>query len=227
MKKFMMLIFILVMALSLAACGGGSEGGDGKTLDAEKVIEENVDFDSFSVDAVEYFLKKAVNMELSAIEPDWEYTIKDYGAYADDPSNAYGHAAICFTKPEGELSDEEYDVWRKKVFDATAAASQDGHNIVGWEFAGDGKEATDEVSLEDTSGGWGFRYNDTFMVVYVSMDYDTEKDSATAGRLYYDGVEADIAVGLQKSFDETMEDAEQYLEENEDEVKDALEDYLE
>ena len=216
MKKILVVVFVLIMAFSLTACGGGS--GDGGS--AKK------DFDSFSIEAVEYYFDELFGMEISDLEPEWEYTIGEYGAYADSPSLSTGHAAIYFTKAEGELSDEEYEVWLKKVFDATAAISQDGHNIIGWEFVGEGEAATDEVKLEDASSGWGFRYDDTFMIVYTSMDYDTDKESATPGRLYYDGVEVDIGVGLQKSFDETWDDMEQYMEENEDEIKDAVDDYL-
>ena len=60
------------------------------------------------------------------------------------------------------------------------------------------------------------------MVVYVSDIYDNDKESQYDRMFYYYGVKFDIGMGLQKSFDDTLNDAESALEEYEDEIKDAL-----
>ena len=60
------------------------------------------------------------------------------------------------------------------------------------------------------------------MAVYVSDIYDNDKESEFDRLFYYYGVKFDIGVGLQKSFDDTLNDMEQALEENEDEIKEAL-----
>ena len=60
------------------------------------------------------------------------------------------------------------------------------------------------------------------MAVYVSDIYDNDKDSEFNRIFYYYGVKFDIGVGLQKSFDEVLDDMEDALEENEEEIKDAL-----
>ena len=74
--------------------------------------------------------------------------------------------------------------------------------------------------------GWAFRKNDKIYVVYISDEYDKDKDSELGKLFYYTGAQVDIAVGLQKSMSDTMDEAEKYISENEDEIKDALNDYL-
>ena len=244
MKKFLAILLVAMMLFGLASCGDKDNSGKETTtnsgseekIDAQDVVEKALDdaeeHESFSQGAVEYYLKKTVGMKLDELEPDWDWKLKSkYSAYADDPASGYGHAVITFTKAEGEVTKDEYSDWYKKVFDATAEASQDGYNIRGYEFAGDGEDALAEVSLEEAiSGwlmkGWAFRVNNKIYVVYVSDEYDNDKDSEIGSLLYYDGAQVDIGVGLQKSMSDTMDEAEKYMEENQDEIEKALEDYL-
>ncbi len=123
-----------------------------------------------------------------------------------------------------------FSAWAKKVFDATAAASDTGYNTIGWEFAGEGEEGTAQTTFEDAVGsgfmkGWGFVKDGRNMVVYLDEPYDTDKDSAIGRELYYYGVEVDIAYGMEKSLDETWQDMEDALDEYGDEIQDALDDY--
>ncbi len=241
MKKLLALFLAAMMLLSFAACGekddtDKTKANNDKKIDAQDVVEKELEkaeeFESFSVDAVEYYLKNAVDIKLSDLEPDWDWKLKsNYSAYADDPASGSGHAVITFTKEDGEVTDDEFDAWYKKVFEATAKASQDGHNIRGYEFAGDGEDALGEVTLEEALDswlmkGWAFRKNDKIYVVYVSNEYDNNKDSQLGKLFYYDGAKIDIAVGLQKSLSDTMDEAEKYMAENEDAIKDALNDYF-
>ena len=241
MKKLLALLLAAVLIFSFAACGGKDDpektkADNDEKIDAQDVIDKELEkaeeFESFSVEAVEHYLKKAVDIKLSDIEPDWEWKLEsDYSAYADDPASGTGHAVITFTKAEGEVTDDEFDAWYKKVFDATAKASDDGYNIRGYEFAGDGEDALGEVTLEEATGGWlmkgwGFRVDGKNYVVYVSDEYDNNKDSELGKLFYYDGAKVDIGAGLQKSFDDTMDEAESYMAENEDEIRDAINDYL-
>ena len=245
MKKLLAILLAVSMLFVFASCGDKTNGGDettaptnenGEKINAEdivsKVLEEAEEHESFSQGAVEYYLKMAVGIKFDDIKPDWEWKLKsDYSAYADDPASGYGHAVITFTKAEGEITDEEFDAWYKKVFDATAKASQDGYNIRGYEFAGDGEDALGEVTLDEALDswlmkGWAFRVDGKIYVVYVSDEYDNDKDSELGKLFYYDGAKVDIGAGLQKSMSDTMDEAESYLAENEDAIKDALNDYL-
>ena len=242
-KKRFAMFLAAMMLLSLTACGGGGEPAPAANDPApasepriaaedviEKAMEETEEFESFSVEAVEHYLN-AYGVDLSELEPKWEWELKSkYSTYADDPSDGYGHAVALYSSVGRELTDEEIDDYFAQVFDATAAVSDDGYNIIGYEFVGEGEEATAQVTLEEALDswmpGWGFRYNGKFMVVYVSSEYDNDKDSELDRLFYYNGVQFDIGVGLQKSFDDTWAEMEEYFEENEDEIKQALEDYV-
>ncbi len=240
MKKFLSLLLAVLMLFLLAACGDkdGAEttqnGEKDATINAQdaaqEALEEAQEHESFSQGAVDYFLRKTVGFDLSAVEPDFQWKLKsNYSAYGDDPSTGSGHAVINFTKAEGEITDEEYDKWFKKVFDATAKASDDGYNIKGYEFA-DAEKALNETTLEESLKGflqgWAFRVDGKNYVVYVSREYDNNKDSELGKLFYYDGAKVDIGVGLQKSLSSTLDEAESYLSENEDEVKEAISNFF-
>lgn len=230
MKKIFVILLTMMMVFSLAACGG-DEGDSGKinAEDAAKDIMDNAEeLDSFSEAAVEYYLK-AYDISYEELKPDWEYTVGSKSAYADNPDNGSGHAVVIFKTPDGELTDEQMDEYFEQVFNVTAAASDDGYNIIGHEFVGDGENPADETTLEDAMSGflqgWCFRKDGKNMAVYVSNTYDNDKESELDRIFYYNGVKFDIGVGLQKSFDETLSDMEDALEEHEDEIKDALSEY--
>ncbi len=226
MKKIFALLLAIMMVFSLTACG---EQGDGEKVNAEDVAKDIIDkaeeLDSFSEAAVEHYLK-AYNISYEELKPDWEYNVGEKSAYADDPNSSFGHAVVIFKKPDGELTDEQIQTYYEQVFRVTAAASDDGYNIIGHEFVGEGEnpaaETTLEKALDGFLQGWGFRKDGKNMVVYVSSTYDNDKDSELDRLFYYNGVKFDIGVGLQKSFDDTLSDAEDALEEYEDEIKDAL-----
>jgi len=224
-KKCSALLLALMLVLSLAACGGGEEENAQGVVD--KALEKAEELDSFSEAAVEHYLK-AYGISYGELKPVWDYEVGEKGAYADDPASGSGHAVVVFKKPDGELSDEQIREYYEQVFRVTAAVSDDGYNIIGHEFVGDGEDPAGETTLEDAlSGwipGWGFRKDGKNMAVYVSEIYDNDKESEFDRLFYYYGVKFDIGVGLQKSFDETWEDMEDAFEEHEDEIKDALED---
>ena len=111
-----------MMQLSLTTCGGGGEPAPAANDPApasepriaaedviEKAMEEAEEFESFSVEAVEHYLK-AYGMDLSELEPKWEWELKSkYSTYADDPSDGYGHAVVLYSSVGRELTDEEID----------------------------------------------------------------------------------------------------------------------
>lgn len=239
-KKLFIFLISLIMVFTLVACDSSEvpEGTPDNTENGEKIdargivdnaLEQAEEFDSFSVEAVQHYLK-AYGIELSDLEPEWEWSIASkYSAYADDPASGYGHAVIKFNLTDGELTDEQINDYYAAVFAATAAASDDGHNIIGYEFAGEDEDPLAETTLENALDGWiqgwGFRRDGKCMVVYVSSDYDNDKESELDRLFYYNAVQFDIGVGLQKNFDDTWDEMENYLAENEDAIKDALEDY--
>lgn len=254
MKRIMTIILVVLLAFSLSACKAGNDNAtedkngktqseenaateDGDKIDVEDVIEKAVmeaaASDSFSEAAAAAFMKQVCGVEVSSITPDWEHVIDDSTMknFGDDPSTAYGHATLCFQKPNGELTKEEYDSWAKKVFAATAAASDDGYNIIGFEFVAEGEDAMGQADIQkilDNSfmPGWSFRKGDMLRSVYIAEEYDMEKESGIGRDLYYNAVFIDMGVGLQKSFEESMEEAEKYFGEHEDEINAFMEGYM-
>ena len=225
MKKLLAILLAALMLLSLAACGeqgdGGKSNNDGEKTNAEDiakdVLDEAEELDSFSEAAVEHYLK-AYGISYEELKPTWEYAVSEKGAYADDPAGGSGHAVVVFKTPDSsELTDEQIRTYYEQVFNVTAAASDDGYNIIGHEFVGDGENAADEVTLDDALNGflkgWCFRKDGKSMAVYVSDIYDNDKDSEFDRIFYYYGVKFDIGVGLQKSFDDTLDDMEDALDE--------------
>ncbi len=233
MKKSLALLLAVMMLLSLTACGADKAGDDTGSKDIHSsngTQDSKKDLEPFSIEAVEHYLK-TYGIALEDLEPEWEWELgSKYSAYADDPTSGYGHAAVNFTYKNGELTDDQIRDYFAAVFDATASASDDGYNIIGFEFVGDGENALDKVTLDDALDswipGWGFRSGGKLMAVYVDSKYDKDKDSQLGRIFYYNGVGFDIGVGLQKSFDDTLGDMEDALKDNEDEIRDALSDAL-
>ena len=205
MKKFA-LLFALMMVFSLVACDlgntedpnkdnpGVSQSGENND---DKGGDENKEIEPYSMAAFERVLK-AVNLELSNIEPGFEWKLKsDYHVYGEDPTARLFKGNLCMTKENGEVTDDEYRAWVEKLFAATAAASDDGYNIVGGYFDSEGEDPEAQVTLEKAMTdfvnigevqGWAFRVGEETISVYPSREYDNSKDSEIGAQFYYYGV---------------------------------------
>ena len=143
MKKILTIILASLMILTLAACTAkpGENVDPGKM--SEKAQEDYEDsLETFSPEAAEYYLEKATGIKAADIEPDWEWEF----ASKYDTLGQSGRGLFRFTRKDAELTDEEIDAYFKKVFDKTASISQDGYNIIGYEFVGEGENALDASS---------------------------------------------------------------------------------
>ncbi len=254
MKKRAILAMVLVLLLAFTACGakeavqgalkdaldgstapaGDNDGGDAAGLgDAvQDMVDDAIAHNAFSLAAAANFWKVCAGLEVDAAAPDWDWVVDEekMTTYGDTTDSSYGHASIAFEKAGGgEVSEEEYRAWAQKLFNATAAASDDGHNIIGWEFVGEGEDGFGEVSFDRAFDswmpGWGFMVNGRNMVVYLDEKYDTDKESTIGRALYNYAVAADICYGMQASMDDLWGEMEDVLDEYEDEIKDALDDY--
>ena len=198
MKKLFTLLLAFAMMLSLAACGENTDAPSDKENPAASQTGENnggsekKEIETYSVEAVERYVK-SLNLDVSKIAPDFKYEIKEKHAYGEDPENWNAQAIVVFTKDGGELTNEEYDAWLSKVFAATAAASQDGYNVVGNSTTDNDTASTTQTTLEEAVDQlvphWGFRVGDHVYIVYVSREYsDKDRESEIGNLFYYDGV---------------------------------------
>ncbi len=206
MKKLLALILALMMMFALAACGnndtpdpdkddpGISQSGENNDDENDN---ENKEIEPYSMAAYERFLS-ALNLEVSDIEPDFKWKLDgERHVFAEDPAAAFHQGIIIMTKEEGEMSEDEYNDWIQKVFDATAAASDDGYNVVGTNFCGDGENPEDQVDLEaaldNLVKGWGFRIGGKIYSVYIYREENKDKESGLGYHSYYDGVQLQIS----------------------------------
>jgi hypothetical protein len=252
MKKIgIVVVLVVVLVFALTACGGktplggigdilgGSASGSADTAEdkidlskaADELVSDAIEGDAFTEKAAAQALKMK-GVDESAIVPDWDWTIDESKmmAYGDT-----SHGTIAFTRKSGETTEEEYTAWLKKVFDATVAVSDDGHNIQGFSWGdGDVEKTWDEfIGSESMIQTWSYKYKGEIMDVYVEQVEDPDQDSEylqdESGQWYWIyhniGVSVDIATGLQKSWDESMADLEQAFEEHGDEIEEALKEY--
>jgi hypothetical protein len=207
------------------------------------LIEEAFSGNAFSEAAAAAAIKKLGGVEESAITPDWAYKIDEASMKNYGDSGSYGHGSLCFIAEDGELSDEEYLAWAKKVYAATAKISDDGKNINGYNTGGEDAEPNGERSFDEAMGigsdawiimqGWCYRYNGTYLWVSIEQVTNPDKESEfitnADGKMeliyYYSAASIDISEGLQKSFDDMWSDLEKAFEEHGDEIEDALKDF--
>ena len=195
MKKLFALLLVLLMVFVLAACGASTDEPSDKDNPAASHSDknsENKEIEAYSMEAAERYIK-SLNLDVNQIAPDFQYQVKDKHAYGEDPENWNAQAMILFTKDGAEVTDDEYDAWLRKVFAATAAASDDGYNVVGNSTTDNDTASTTQTTLEDAINQlvphWGFRVGEQVYIVYVSKEYsDTDKESEIGNLFYYDGV---------------------------------------
>lgn len=211
---------------------GDNADGEKINLDevAENMLAEAEELDSFSTEAADAAMKSLGGLGLEEVKPDFAYILDDdtKGNYGDNSS--YGHASFFFIKDGGDVTSEEYQTWLKKVYDATAAVSDDKRNIQGYGFGeGDVEKSFEDVIASDFMQVWSYKYNGTIMDVYPSTEFgsftvseDKVYGSDDSGDI---GVKIDITVGMQKTWDEYEDDIEEAFDEYGDEIKEALEDY--
>jgi len=249
MKRIAILVLVIVTVAAMSSCGkiggggaaqsdgGGTTSGDEGNIDltdeANEMISDAIEDNAFSEAAAAQAIKNVGGIDEKDILPDWAYTIDEstMANYGDR-----SHGSLYFIAEDGDMSDDEYYAWAKKVYDATAKISPIG-NVYG--FEGNSETPDAPLSFEEAMGigsdawiilaGWSYKYNDQYVHVYVDREMDSEAmDEANANitsmddyKTIYKGATVDIAQGMQMSWDDAMA----YLEEHSDEIEAALEDY--
>ena len=221
-----------------AGCGnkGGkkSDNKDGK-VDIEKVADKMVqkafEGEKYSKEAAEYYFLKNEGIKFKDLAPDYKLDESSkYTFYGDE------HDALAnFKIQEGDTYTKEQHIENvRRIYAVTKKAADNGINVYGFEDKSDREEALSEKDLEkmieDNNGttifgieiyvgsyGWSFLKDGVLHRCEISL---LEKNDTKLG------YSVKMYKGLQKSFDDTLKDAEKALEDPEvqKQVEKALKD---
>lgn len=230
MKRFTL---ILMCAAGIVLCAGcGNNGGnksdkndrnDGK-VDIEKVAknleQKAFEGENYSKEAAEYYFKKNEGIKLSDLAPDYKLNETSKYTYYGDERDALANFKI---QDDDTYTKEQHENNVRRIYAVTKKAADNGINVYGFEDKSDKDEAMSEKDLEqmikDNAGtkvfgieiyvgsyGWSFLKDGELHRCEISL---LEKNDVKLG------YSVKMYKGLQKSFDETMEEAEKALEDPE------------
>ena len=238
MKKFALILMCVAGLVLCAGCGnkGGKKanGKEGK-VDIEKVadklMKEAFEGDKYSKEAAEYYFKKNEGIKLSDLAPDYKLNETSKYTYYGDERDALANFKI----QDGDTyTKEQHEANVRRIYALTKKVADNGINVFGFEEKSDKAEAMAEKDLEqmmkDNAGtkifgveiyigsyGWSFLKDGSLHRCEISL---LEKDDVKLG------YSVKMYKGLQKSLNETMEEAEKALEDPEvqKQLKKALKD---
>lgn len=221
MKKIYLALVCMAGFTLMTACGGKSENKGGEAANAENTEQEADDKADDSVDVTEVVwfnktLEDTYGFNVNDIAPSFECASKSakggnlfYGE--KNGSKAVAH----FMKSDyTDVTQEEFNEFATKLYNLTKSISQDGKNVKGFVDGETLDEALQEVPIEKCIGkneynvdiiwtNWEFRKGDIFYRV------DLSKGSSGDDPEYIDFT---IDKSLQKSLNETAEEADKALE---------------
>ena len=205
MRKVLMTLLCIA---AITACGpkGGKKAAAGNEGEGEGNLEkvaENIAKDTFNgekntAEAASFWFKKRFNIPIADVTPDFEYG-KETGKYdflGEEMSASY----VTFVAKDSTLHRDDLIAYVKKVYAATAKAA-DGGNIYGFHMDG-----TRGIELYTGSYSWNVIKDGTYYMVDVKQleKRKNGEDKPFAARTI-------IGQGLQKSMQETMDEAEKAL----------------
>lgn len=228
MRKLFIILTLAASVLALAACGGKGTKKSEKTDDgkvdlekvAEKMVKEAFEGDKYSKEAAEYYFKKNEGIKLADLAPEYKLDESSKYTYYGDERDVLANFKI----QEGDTYTKEQHIENvRRIYAVTRKAADNGINVYGFEDKSDKDEAMAEKDLEqmiqDNMGstilgielyignyGWSFLKDGVLHRCEVSL---LEKDDVKKG------YSVKMYKGLQKSFDDTMKDAEEALKDPE------------
>lgn len=238
MKKTVLAI-MCVAALALCACGnqGGNKAAkndDGKVdLDkvAEKMIQQAFEGEKYSKEAAEYYFLKNEGIKLADLAPDYPLNETSKYTYYGDERDVLANFKI---QDGGSYTKEQHIENVRRIYAITKKVADNGINVYGFEEKSAREEAYAEKDLEqmikDNMGttifgveiyvgnyGWSFVKDGALHRCEINLLEKNDEKLGYSVKMYK---------GLQKSFDETLEEAEKALEDPEvqKQVKKALQD---
>lgn len=222
----------------VASCGNNgnkkSENKDDKVdieKVADKVLQDAFEGEKYSKEAAEYYFRKNEGIKLSDLAPDYKLNETSKYTYYGDEHDVLANFKI----QDGDTYTKEQHIENvRRIYAVTKKVADNGINVYGFEDKSDKAEALSEKDLEkmiqDNNGttilgieiylgsyGWSFLKDGVLHRCEISL---LEKDDTKLG------YSVKMYKGLQKSLDETIEEAEKALEDPEvqKQVKKALQD---
>ena len=233
MKKLYILFISVACVLLMTACGGGNtENKENKITmeDVEKLVETGV-FGERTKDATQSAFK-CIGLSFDKISPDFEYLDEDsLKAFRGVVYKGNYEGSAVFIKSDmTDTSIDELKAYVGKIYALTQEIADENKVIYGFETKSKAEEALAEWSLDEilaqkgflglprTSYDWAFKRDGKIMRMNVELLSENKK--------YPKRLEIHFYGALQKSFDETMKDAEKAMEDPEVQkaIKDALKD---
>ena len=230
MKRLSLIIMCVAGIVLFAGCGNNSGNKSGKSndndgkVDIEKVAknleQKAFEGESYSKEAAEYYFKKNEGIKLSDLAPDYELNETSKYTYYGDERDVLANFKIA---DGGSYTKEQHENNVRRIYAITKKAADNGINVYGFEDKSDKDEAMAEKDLEqmikDNAGtsifgveiyvgsyGWSFLKGGELHRCEIEL---LEKNDVKLG------YSVKMYKGLQKSFDETMKDAEKALEDPE------------
>ena len=210
-----------------AGCGNkGGKKSDGKDdkVDVEKVadkmIQKAFEGEKYSKEAAEYYFLKNEGIKLSDLAPDYKLNETSKYTYYGDERDVLANFKI----QDGDSYTKEQHIENvRRIYAITKKVADNGINVYGFEDKSDKDEALSEKDLEqmikDNNGtsifgieiyvgsyGWSFLKDGVLHRCEISL---LEKDDTKLG------YSVKMYKGLQKSFDETLKEAEEAFEDPE------------
>lgn len=211
MKKQFLTIICAAFAVLMVSCGGSKSGSaEGAAAGEETAEAAEFSGETYSKDAVEFYLKN-FKLKFSDVEPGFAYDDSDSKNFKGEARDVIAGFP---TKGDKELSAEEYKEFVTKVYNATKAVSENHICMYGFEKKSKKEEAMAEQTLDAVMKGdspvagfhtdavsWTYMVDGQLMIVDINRLSDKE------------GCYVRVSVALQKSMDETLDDAEKAIEE--------------
>ncbi len=238
MKRFAFILMCVAGLAIVASCGNNgnkkSENKDDKVdieKVADKVLQDAFEGEKYSKEAAEYYFRKNEGIKLSDLAPDYKLNETSKYTYYGDEHDVLANFKI----QDGDTYTKEQHIENvRRIYAVTKKVADNGINVYGFEDKSDKAEALSEKDLEkmiqDNNGttilgieiylgsyGWSFLKDGVLHRCEISL---LEKDDTKLG------YSVKMYKGLQKSLDETIEEAEKALEDPEvqKQVKKALQD---
>lgn len=217
MKKTFIALMCIAGATLLASCGETKEktAEEGLAEAVEEMVEEAKAGNTEA--AYVFFAKKLIGIDVAELVPDLDGLLpaEDKNFYGDDNT-----AVGVYYFPE-EISEEDAKAYVKKVFEATKAVADGNKCVWGFEEKDTQEEAEQEMTLDDV-------YNKAFLGNYswrIIKDgkfktIDVENESKADKNF----LRVKVYNALQKSFDDTMKQVEEALDD--EEVQKAIKEKL-